>query len=46
VTLRARNQFVVLRVNDGQVNRVLTAIEERTGVRPQIVADRKGRAAR
>ena len=36
------NRFVILRVDDEQVRRVLSALEERTGRAPQPVARRKG----
>jgi hypothetical protein len=35
-------RFVILRVDDGQVMRLLTALEERTGRAPQVVGQRTG----
>jgi hypothetical protein len=35
------NRFVILRVDDAQVRRVLSALEERTGRAPQAVGQRK-----
>ena len=35
------NRFVILRVDDAQVKRVLSALEERTGRTPQIVGPRR-----
>jgi len=36
------NRFVILRVDEAQVRRVLSALEERTGRRPLVVGQRKG----
>jgi hypothetical protein len=36
------NRFVILRVDDEQVRRVLSALEERTGRAPQAIGQRKG----
>jgi hypothetical protein len=44
VSLRTtgENRFVILRVDESQVRRLLSALEERTGCAPQVVASRKG----
>jgi hypothetical protein len=44
VSLRTtgENRLVILRVDESQVRRLLSALEERTGCAPQVVASRKG----
>jgi len=38
----SENRFVILRVEDAQVRKMLSALEERTGRTPQVIAERKG----
>ena len=39
---RTDRRFVILQVNDAQVGRVLSVLEQRTGETPQLLESRKG----
>ena len=41
VITTTRTRFIVLRVDDGDVSRLLSAIQERTGIAPQFLDERK-----